>query len=343
MAIHKIVNPAVGTVAYRVDIKPSRKARRIRKTFTRIADAKAFETKYRSEYQQVTHLNKDTRPDILISTLIDGYYNSYVTLHIKDPERGEQSRLNLFKHYFENRTLHSITYTDGELFMAQRLASGVKAGTINRDLNVLRSFFKWIVRNRYLQNSPFKDLQKIKTDEVRPRWLNGNEIESILAACYQLDDPDLATVIKVALNTGFRKANIINLRPSDIGDTFITAQKTKSGKPYQVPISNALRGILFGLKSHDGQETILNTAGLRERYERACKQAGLWKDKNDPQKVTFHTLRHTFAAQALKAGVDIYTVSHWLGHASIAITQKHYGHLAESHHTDQIKKFPGLG
>lgn len=338
MSIHKIVNQALGTVSYRVDIKPSRKAARIRKTFNRIADAKAFEVKYRSEYQQKTFLGKDDRPDMLVSALIDGYYIKYVALHIKNPERSERSRLELFKNYFKDRSIHSINHTDGEAFMSERLQAGIKPGTINRDLNVLRSLFKWAVRNHYLESSPFQEIRKIKTDEVRIRWLNTEEIHKLL----DHSDYALANIIKVALNTGFRKSNIINLEKADVGETFITAQKTKSGKPYQVPISATLHQILARLPTIEGSNKLLDTAGLRERFEDVCRKAGLWTGKNDLNKVTFHTLRHTFAAHALLSGVDIYTVSHWLGHASIAITQKHYGHLAESHHTEQIKKFSGL-
>jgi integrase len=338
MSIHKIVNPASGTVTYRVDVKPSRTASRIRKTFTRIADAKAFEVKYRSEYQQKTFLGKDNTPDMPVSALIDGYYSKYVVLHIKNPERAERSRLEMFKNYFKDRSVHSLSHTDGETFMAERLQAGIKPGTINRDLNVLRSLFKWAARNHYLESSPFKEIQKIKTDEVRVRWLTTEEVYKLL----DRSDYTLANIIKVALNTGFRKSNIINLEKSDVGDTFITARKTKSGKPYQVPISAALHQILARLPSIEGSNQLLDTNGLRERFEDVCKKAGLWTSKNDPNKVTFHTLRHTFAAHALLSGVDIYTVSHWLGHASIAITQKHYGHLAESHHTEQIKKFSGL-
>lgn len=338
MAIHKLVNPASGTITYRVDIKPSRKANRVRKTFSRIADAKAFEVKYRSEYQQQTFLGRDTKPDMLVSALIDGYYSKYVVLHIKNPERGERSRLELFKNYFKDRSIHSLSHQDGETFMSDRLHVGIKPGTINRDLNVLRSLFKWAVRNHYLDSSPFKEIQKIKTDEVRIRWLTIEEIHRLL----DHSDYALANIIKVALNTGFRKSNIINLEKSDVGDTFITARKTKSGKPYQVPISALLHQILDRLPLIEGSNRLLNTAGLREKFEDACKKAELWTDKNASNKVTFHTLRHTFAAHALLSGVDIYTVSHWLGHASIAITQKHYGHLAESHHTEQIKKFSGI-
>jgi integrase len=41
----------------------------------------------------------------------------------------------------------------------------------------------------------------------------------------------------------------------------------------------------------------------------------------------FHTLRHTYASHLLMSSVNIFTVSRWLGHSSVRVTEKHYGHL----------------
>lgn len=66
-------------------------------------------------------------------------------------------------------------------------------------------------------------------------------------------------------------------------------------------------------------------------WDRLTADAGLsW--------VTPHTLRHTFASQAVMAGVPIYTVSHWLGHASLQTTQI-YAHLSPQQ--DLMDLLPG--
>jgi integrase len=41
----------------------------------------------------------------------------------------------------------------------------------------------------------------------------------------------------------------------------------------------------------------------------------------------FHTLRHTYASHLLMSSVNIFTISRWLGHSSVRVTEKHYGHL----------------
>ena len=42
---------------------------------------------------------------------------------------------------------------------------------------------------------------------------------------------------------------------------------------------------------------------------------------------SFHTLRHTYASHLLMSGVNILVVNRWLGHCSVKVTEKHYGHL----------------
>ena len=50
----------------------------------------------------------------------------------------------------------------------------------------------------------------------------------------------------------------------------------------------------------------------------------------------FHDLRHTFASRLVMAGVDIYTVSELMGHASVQMT-KRYAHLAPEHKANAVE------
>jgi integrase len=110
-----------------------------------------------------------------------------------------------------------------------------------------------------------------------------------------------------------------------VGNGLITAAKTKSGKPYDVPISQALHDLL-GRLPKSGK--LLDTVNLRTRFNRAVKEAGLWAGAYHPNTVTLHTLRHTFASWYLMNGGDIFKLQKMLGHASIQMTLR-YSHLAK--------------
>ncbi len=65
-------------------------------------------------------------------------------------------------------------------------------------------------------------------------------------------------------------------------------------------------------------------------FNRVINKLNLNEDVTDRRdKVTFHTLRHTYASMLVQKGVDIYHVKELLGHSSIALTER-YSHLSES-------------
>ena len=55
------------------------------------------------------------------------------------------------------------------------------------------------------------------------------------------------------------------------------------------------------------------------------QKLNLWKTNSGTR--SFHTLRHTYASHLLMSGVNIFIVSRWMGHSSVKVTEKNYGHL----------------
>jgi len=73
---------------------------------------------------------------------------------------------------------------------------------------------------------------------------------------------------------------------------------------------------------------LLKTNHLGPRFRAAARQAGLYTDKKDLQRVTVHTLRHTFAVLYLNRGGDLWDLSKLLGHATTAVTDKTYARFS---------------
>jgi integrase len=66
--------------------------------------------------------------------------------------------------------------------------------------------------------------------------------------------------------------------------------------------------------------------------DRAAKVAGM-------PRITHHDLRHLFATRCIESGVDIPTVSRWLGHKDGgALAMKVYGHLRDQHSVEMAQK-----
>jgi integrase len=258
--------------------------------------------------------------------------------------KGEAYKLKALFKYFEvkgNPKVKDIDLKDGKAYVRYLEVAGLKPASINRHITLLKRVFSWAVEEELLHLSPFaKKLKKVDGEKPHDRWLTEEESESLLAACRNVS-PSLWECVYIALNTGFRLNNVVNLKWADVQETKIWARDTKTGEDYFVPLSDDLRMALASFSRRDAY--VCDSTGLRTRFEEALKMSGLWRHPDDREKVTFHTLRHTFASCWLQRGTPIRTVADWLGHKSIVMLEKTYGRLSEQHHLEQINKFPAIG
>ena len=158
------------------------------------------------------------------------------------------------------------------------------------------------------------------------RALSKKEIVA-LSAVVKADYPKLYLPMMIALHTGMRRGEVWGLKHEDVdilNDT-ITIQRsytgpTKSGKTRVIPISFALEKILLAFEcgnSYNKRGTLVHSIfDPNPSLRRAAKQAGL----REPEKLKFHTLRHTFATLALESGVSPRLVSKTLGHQAVSTT-----------------------
>lgn len=180
--------------------------------------------------------------------------------------------------------------------------------------------------------------------KTRVRFLSEDEAERLVTAA----PPRLALWIALGIFAGLRLGEVRMLRRIDVdlelGVLFVQARegwKPKYGKNREVPISSALLPYLAPhLERYAGTVYLLEgeTAGepfgdrsFGYHFGRMLTTAGLTQGREDPQGVTFHTLRHTFASWLVMEGVDLLTVARLLGHATIDQVQETYAHLSPEH------------
>ena len=120
----------------------------------------------------------------------------------------------------------------------------------------------------------------------------------------------------------------------DHGDEFKIWGTKSATSDRSIPVNSALRQVLDRIKSRRiGAKTkLVITAEPRTAMQRACARLGLPRLRN-------HDLRHFFASVCIASGVDIPTVSRWLGHADGgALAMKTYGHLLKDHSQAAARK-----
>jgi integrase len=112
------------------------------------------------------------------------------------------------------------------------------------------------------------------------------------------------------------------------------SRRTNSASPTRnVPIIPDMRKVLDRLAEnpHQPQDPVCKVGECEKSLTRACKLLGI-------PRITHHDLRHLFATRCIESGVDIPTVSRWLGHSDGgALAMKVYGHLRDQHSASMAK------
>jgi integrase len=161
-----------------------------------------------------------------------------------------------------------------------------------------------------------------EADNLKERILSHEEEGHLLVAA----PAHLRPILVIALNTGMRWSEIVNLewKRVDLESRLIRVVKTKSGKPRLININEPVMEELMKLRAGaNGSPLVLPNSGTGKPYAslyrcflKACEKAGITG-------LRFHDLRHTFATRLIQAGVDIETVRSLLGHYSIVMTQRY--------------------
>ena len=193
--------------------------------------------------------------------------------------------------------------------------------TVKREHALLAAIFNRAVWRGRLTESPVWRIKPRKENNRRMRWITEPEELALIAALPKR----LCALTKIAVHTGIRLGNLLDLLWTDISTELITIRKSKSGYSYQVPMNPVVLHELATLRDTGSEYVFAEARGsartnLIRYWPEACRRAGI-------SDFHFHDLRHTFASRLVMKGVSLYTVSKLLGHTSIKTTER-YAHLA---------------
>ncbi len=197
-----------------------------------------------------------------------------------------------------------------------------------------------LVYSEYVNEKTIKRIVRPKRDEVIIETFTDTHIRQLLTACKAEENPKMTARAKMCIHllysTGIRASELCHLRLPDVHlepmAAYLMIRQGKGRKDRRVPMSETCRRRLedFVLTwrsdvppnspvfmSRSGEEA-LTVAGLQQLFRRLASRAGITDMRVSP-----HNFRHTFSANALRAGMDIYTLQRLLGHSSTSITE-HY-------------------
>ncbi len=203
----------------------------------------------------------------------------------------------------------------------------ISPATINRELACLKSMFNKAILWKKATENPVRQVQKLKEDNQRLRYLEEAEIKKLIEACQACIKP----IVIVAANTGMRKGEMLNLkwRDVDLQRGIIYLLDTKNSEKREVFLNEVVVGTLRALAHHPTSEYVFCKAN-GSKYNDIKGYFGAALKKCDILNFKFHDLRHTFASHLVMAGVDLKTVQELLGHKTMEMTLR-YSHLSPDH------------
>lgn len=233
-----------------------------------------------------------------------------------------------------------ISKTECETW-ATRFRQKASASAFNNTVGVLRQIFKIVCDAGARYENPALAVNRtavkskaLKLPEPKKFLEMISAIEnSKVKACYLAAD-----LVRFLAYGGFRKneAAHVTWGDCDFQNGKILLRVTKNGESRHVPMIPEMRALLERLRAERKDEP-LDTPVMRihecqRSLDKAC-------EKIEIERITHHDLRHLFATRCIETGVDIPTVSKWLGHRDGgALAMKVYGHLRDQHSVDMAQK-----
>ncbi len=224
-------------------------------------------------------------------------------------------------------------------FLATLYEKEIKKSTAARKLAAMRSFFQYCIRMKWINDNPAKVVATPKQDRYLPSFLSEAEVEAFLdlpLSDRPLDLRDRA-ILELLYATGLRVSELVGISLEDISFTErLIRVKGKGKKERIVPfgrmaegsLKNYVRAKIFIFKGDiDTEALFLNYRGERLTTRSVQRIVDKYIDSSAMRrKISPHSLRHSFASHLLSRGADLRAIQEFLGHESLATTQK-YTHV----------------
>lgn len=244
----------------------------------------------------------------------------------------------------------TLTSSSVRAYLAHLSRGPVTRRTVNRKLSAIRAFFNYLSRQGEIAGNPTAGIRNLVAPDTPPQFLTAREIAT-LETLFDTKDfwkrRDLLA-FTMMYGLGLRVGELVNMDTEAFDlKRGIVRVLGKGSKSRDIPLLDGLRPyILRYLDERDShlprgirhdrfwlnrRGRPLSTRGVRYILRKYQNRSGLLK------RIHPHLLRHTFATQLLRAGVDLRILQELLGHASLRTTQR-YTHVEWSHLAETYRK-----
>lgn len=239
----------------------------------------------------------------------------------------------------------NVSYSDVRLYLTLLYQAQFARRSVARRISSLRNFFKFLLRDKFIEENPFTLVSLPKKDHKLPTFIYKEELEKLFSVC------DLTTalgqrnqaLLEILYATGVRVNECCQIQIQDIdfslGTVLVNGKGSKqryvpfgeyAAKALQKYISDG-RNELLSLSKSTSTFLFLNFRGgsLTPRGIRLILNK-IINETTSTIHISPHVLRHTFATHLLNEGADMRIVQELLGHEHLSSTQI-YTHVTKDH------------
>ena len=236
---------------------------------------------------------------------------------------------------FDDKRINQISSFELEKMKSELFKEGYAAATVKQCLILFRAMInKAILWKLYEGMNPVKGLKLPTVQNQRERFLTYTEADTLLNELLAKGYVAVHDMALLSLHCGLRAGEIFGLRGHDLDfeNDVITILDTKNSRPKKCYMTEGVKEMLLKrMPSTPDSFVFIQKTGepyneIPKSYREIADRLFNKNVKDTRQRVTFHTLRHTFASWLALQGESLMTIRELLGHKSFAMTQR-YAHL----------------
>ena len=255
------------------------------------------------------------------------------------------------------RPVERLDRRDLEAFVRQQRAAGLSPRSVARSIAAIRGFYRFLVLDKQLPESPADDLHPPKAWPALPKFLSLEDVDRLLA------QPDVATplglrdraMFELLYATGMRVSELVKVRAVDLrlDEEYLTCVG-KGSKERIIPIGEEAAKWVRRYQQSGRARLIPQRKGPRAPASPRLflnarggplSRVGFWKILNRcghragiRGALSPHVIRHSFATHLLERGADLRAIQMMLGHADLSTTQI-YTHVLEARLRNVYERF----
>ena len=231
---------------------------------------------------------------------------------------------------------NALDVVEARAWLSELASKGVGAASRARAISALRSFYKWLTKQKLVQNAVLQTLRLPKKPQRAPHPLTALQVDDLMDNAEVVREGWVGVrdraLFMLLYGCGLRISEALSLNGGD-WHAIKSGQLTVTGKGRKqrvVPLLDEVKKELelylkacpFQMQDDEaifrGEKGARLNSGVAERAMRMIRQQYLLPDYATP-----HALRHSFASHLLNSGADLRSIQELLGHASLSTTQQY--------------------